>query len=230
MYRADGKAAYANFFADKINGHGVAHAQSGDFAEPAGDGQGRPLPLDRIGLSGLAGNPGDAFHQHPVHGIALLHDAGPNDGGDNFLHARQGKNSLLGGDVARHGHVVFSVRTRSDAYVARKLGHSLPDGMAEAGTHGYRDNYDKETDGDCHRRHVSLKSQFTRYESLRYQMCTRSSSGRYIGSPSWMSKASKKVWKLRMLTFTRFTARECGSRLVRRAFSWSVMFWAQMAA
>ena len=62
-----------------------------------------------------------------------------------------------------------------------------------------------------------------------YQMWTRSSSGRNIGSPSVMPKASKKVWKFLRDTFTRFSAREWTSMLVSRAFSWSVMFWAQMA-
>ena len=46
------------------------------------------------------------------------------------------------------------------------------------------------------------------WTDLDYQMCTRSSSGRNIGSPSLMSNASKNVWKLRSDTFTRFSARE----------------------
>ena len=63
-----------------------------------------------------------------------------------------------------------------------------------------------------------------------YQMTTLSSSGLYIGSPSLMPNASKKVSRLRTLTLTRFSPSECTSRRVRRCFSWSVMFCAHTVA
>ncbi len=223
VHSADGEFSHPHLFADKIDGEGIAHAQPGNLTQPPGDGYRQSVMPDLIGH---LGNP---FHQHPVHGLSLLDNAGSHYGGLQPLHPGQGQESILGGEPARHGHAFLPAGTWRNANLAGKLAHPLPDGTAEAGGHGYRYNNNKETDGDSYRRHVSLKSKFSRYEPLRYQMCTRSSSGRNIGSPSWMSQASKKVWKLRTLTFTRFTASECGSRLVRRAFSWSVMFWAQMA-
>ena len=45
-------------------------------------------------------------------------------------------------------------------------------------------------------------------EASIYQIWTLSSSGRNMGSPSLISKASKKDWKLRMDTLTLFSARE----------------------
>lgn len=62
-----------------------------------------------------------------------------------------------------------------------------------------------------------------------YQMWTRSLSGRHIGSPSLMPKASKNDWKFLTATLTLLIASECTSSLVSLAFSSSVMFCAQIA-
>ena len=72
-----------------------------------------------------------------------------------------------------------------------------------------------------------LAPQFASSGKKGYQIMTRSDSGRYIGSPSEIPNASKNCGKLRTATLTRFSARECTSSLLRRAFSSSVAFWAQ---
>ena len=173
----------------------------------------------------------DTLHHHTVDGFAALDNAGTDHRRRNVYHPRKGTDGRFGGQVQGHRGWIGPHRggVGLNAHVPREGAYAFPDGAAETAAHRYGHDNHEETDGDGHRRQVSLKIEFPRYEAFGYQMCTRSSSGRNMASPSLISKASKKVWKFLRLTFTRLTASECGSRLVRRAFSWSVMFWAQMA-
>ena len=63
-----------------------------------------------------------------------------------------------------------------------------------------------------------------------YQMITLSSGVLYILSPSFTSKALKKLSRFLTATFTRLTPSECGSVLVRRNISSFVMLAAQTFA
>ena len=227
VHGGDAELAHPHFLSHEISNHVVSHAQAGDFGETVRNGHGQVLPV----TPGLTGGLHDALDDDAVDDVAVFDNAGADGDGLDAHHTGKGKQLRLARKVGRHGNRF--IRSAGNIglypYIAGHGRHAVPDGVPEPGTDGHGHDDDKETDGDRCRRHVSLELKLFRYERFGYQMCTRSSSGRNILSPSWMSKASKKLWKLRMDTFTRFSARECTSRLVRRAFSWSVMFWAQMA-
>ena len=220
MDRRNPEAAHADFFPDEIGRHFIPFPQAQNTAQAGGNAhaEGGIHPV------------GKAFDENAVDPVSAAHDALPDDDGRQFLHPGKRADRLLGGQVDGDG--LHLGRIGRDADIPRHRRHPFPDRMAETGRDGDGEDNHKETHGDRCRRDAPLEFEFTGYEGagLHYQIWTRSSCGRNIGSPSSMSKASKKVSKLRRETFTRFTASEWGSRLVRRAFSWSVMFWAHTAA
>ena len=139
---------------------------------------------------------GNALEHHPVDIVVLLDYSCPVDDGGHFLHPLYSRNFVDAGRSGRHRGLfpdIVHVRRR-ELDVSADGSNAAAYLPAETGRHGDGDYHYEEGDCDGNHRNLPLETEFPCYESrgFHYQMCTRSDSGRNIGSPSLMPKASKK--------------------------------------